>query len=107
MVLEIAQQPFTDLRCATHGVLNVLAQQPWGQRYMNDFPGFNEYLLDRLTENCKEGKESKFAIIKTLVESPTSLDIFGGPYYVNLKAYFLQGPYYVRVQAEVALEEGQ
>ena len=71
---------------------------------MCEFPGFNEYLLDRSTEKTKEGKESKFEIVKALAESPTTLNIFGQPYYVKLKAFYLQGPLYVQTESQVAFE---
>ena len=71
---------------------------------MNNYPGFNEFLLDRTTEKTKETKESKFAIIKTIAESPTAVDIFGQPYIVQVKALALQGPFFVQTQSEVAFE---
>ena len=104
IVVGIAKQPFPELRLSSHSVLKVLSALPWGQKKMSEFPGFNEYLLDRSTEKTKEGKESKFQIVKSLAESPTTLNIFGQPYYVKLKAYFLQGPLYVQAETQVAYE---
>ena len=104
IVVGIAKQPFPELRLSSHSVLKVLSALPWGQKKMSEFPGFNEYLLDRSTEKTKEGKESKFQIVKSLAESPTTLNIFGQPYYVKLKAYFLQGPLYVQTETQVAYE---
>lgn len=104
IIMGIAQQPFTDLRISAHEVLTSLAMQSWGQKLMNNYPGFNEYLLDRSTEKVKEGKDSKFEIIKVLADSPTTVEEFGQPYYVKLKAYVLAGPYFVQTQSEVAFE---
>ncbi|KAK3581903.1 hypothetical protein CHS0354_024215 [Potamilus streckersoni] len=104
-LMSLTQIPFTEVRCSAFSLLRSLAFQPWGQRLMNDHPGFNEYLLDRSTEQTKEGKEAKYEIVSILAESPTSGDIFGQPYQVKLKAYALQGPFYKRVQAEVAIDE--
>ncbi|XP_022328656.1 26S proteasome non-ATPase regulatory subunit 5-like [Crassostrea virginica] len=103
-LMSLVRQPFTDLRCSSHCVLQSLALQPWGQNLMNNYPGFNEFLLDRTTEKTKETKESKFAIIKTIAESPTAVDIFGQPYIVQVKALALQGPFFVQTQSEVAFE---
>ncbi|XP_045203324.2 26S proteasome non-ATPase regulatory subunit 5-like [Mercenaria mercenaria] len=103
-LVSLADQPFPDLRIALLSFYNSLALQPWSQAIMNSHPGFREYLLDRSTEKSKEGKEGKFAIISTLANSPTSAEIFGQPYIVQLKAYCSQGPFYVRAQAEVAME---
>ena len=102
---SIASQPFTDLRVVAFGVLGTLANLPWGQRLLNSEAGFTEYLLDRSTEKAKEGKDSKYDIVKILAESPTSGDIFGAPYLMRLRHYVNEGPYYVRVEAAVAFEE--
>ncbi|CAL1545585.1 unnamed protein product [Lymnaea stagnalis] len=103
-VWSIAQQPFLDLRVPAFQLLHNLAALPWGQRLMNNVPGFKEYLLDRSTEHTKEGKDVKFELIKILAHSPTAPDIFGRPYHVKLTEYFNQGPFYVVAQSEVAME---
>ena len=100
----VADQPFPELRVAILLVFQALAFKPWGQTIMNDHPGFREYLLDRSTEKNKEGKEGKYAIIQTLADSQTVRDVFGDPYYVQLKTYCYEGPFYVRAQAQVAME---
>ena len=102
--MSLADQPFAELRVAIMFVFQALGLQPWGQTVMNNHPGFREYLLDRSTEKTKEGKEGKYEIITILANSPTVRDTFGDPYYVQLKTYCAQGPFYVRVQSEVAME---
>ena len=103
-VLDLAQQPFVQLRCAALEHFATIALTPWGQKMLNSHPGFNEYLLNRSTENSKEGKEAKYNIVKTLVESPTVQDIFGQPYFLKLKVYVREGPFYILTEAAVALE---
>ncbi|XP_033732303.1 26S proteasome non-ATPase regulatory subunit 5-like [Pecten maximus] len=103
-LLEIVQQPFTDLRCAAYQVFTAMASQQWAQECMIKFPGLTEFLLDRLTEATKEGKDAKYELIKTLAESPFAANSFGNPFYVKLKAYCVQGPYFLRAHAEVAME---
>ena len=71
---------------------------------MNSTPGFKEYALDRSTEHSKEGKEGKFEMVRALAESPTSTEILGHPYMINLREYVNQGPFYVAAQSEVAME---
>ena len=92
-LMSVADQPFPELRVAILLVFQALAFQPWGQTIMNDHPGFQE-----------EGKEGKYVIIQILADSPTVRDIFGDPYYVQLKTYCSEGPFYVRAQAQVAME---
>ena len=102
--MSVADQPFPELRVAIQLVFHALAFQPWGQTIMNNHPGFREYLLDRSTEKNKERKEGKYAIIQILTDSPTVREVFGDPYYVQLKTYCSEGPFYVRAQAQVAME---
>ena len=103
--MSVADQQFPELRVAILLVFQALAFQPWGQTIMNDHPGFQEYLLDRSTAKNKEGKEGKYAIIQILADSPTVRDVFGDPYYVQLKTYCSEGPFYVRAQAQVPWRE--
>ena len=90
--MSVADQPFPELRVAILLVFQALAFQPW------------EYLLERSTEKNKEGEEGKYAIIQILADSPTVRDVFGDPYYVQLKTYCSEGPFYVRAQTQVAME---
>ncbi|XP_013402299.1 26S proteasome non-ATPase regulatory subunit 5 isoform X1 [Lingula anatina] len=101
---NITLQPFTELKTAALNVYTVVAAQPWGQHMFKEHPGFTEYLLDRSTETTKEGKDGKFEIVKTLVESPTAVEIFGQPYFLRLRTYHKEGPYYVRTESSVASE---
>lgn len=103
-LIGLAKLPYTEVRCAAFRVLQVAALQPWGQTTMNLHPGFNEYILDRATETQKECKNQKYDIVKTLVESPTAMEIFGRVFFVRLKQYYNEGPFYLRVEATVALE---
>lgn len=71
---------------------------------MNNTPGFKEYVLDRATENSKEGKDEKFELVKILAHSPTAIETLGRPYHVKLLQYYNQGPFFVLAQSEVAME---
>ena len=97
--MSVADQPFPELRVAI-----LLGVPTLGSDNNEPSSGFREYLLDRSTEKNKEGKEGKYAIIQILADSPTVRDVFGDPYYVQLKTYCSEGPFYVRAQAQVAME---
>ena len=104
LFLQLSGQPFPELRCAALRIFQSLARQQWGRLALNNHPGFNEYLLDRSTESDKQGKEHKYEIVRTLVEAKDSDEIFGRPYVLKLKVYQNEGPFFVRAQAEVAME---
>ena len=103
-LMTVAEQPFPELRISLLMLFEALASQSWAQTIMANHPGFREYLLDRSTEKVKECKEKKYNVVLTLVNAPTTAEIFGNPYLVQLKVYCNQGPFFVRVQAEVAME---
>lgn len=104
LIKKAASNPDLPIRLAALNVFSSMAVLPWAQTILNSHPGFNEYLLDRSTENTKEGKEAKYVIVKTLAEAPTTTEIFGRVYLVRLKEYVNEGPFYVRVESSVAFE---
>jgi 26S proteasome non-ATPase regulatory subunit 5 len=63
-----------------------------------------EFLLDRGQVRDKEGKEAKFAIVSTIVDHPESMGIFGQVKMAAFRRHVREGPFYVAVQAEVAME---
>ncbi|ELU07419.1 hypothetical protein CAPTEDRAFT_92649, partial [Capitella teleta] len=99
--------PELTVHCAVLRVYQCLAILPWAQVLLNSHPGFNEYLIDRSTENTKEGKEMKFAIVKALVDSPTAMDVFGRVYFVRLREFINEGAFYIRVESSVAFESAE
>ncbi|XP_069192403.1 26S proteasome non-ATPase regulatory subunit 5 isoform X2 [Procambarus clarkii] len=106
-LVAIARQPFTDIHCPALGLINALANMPWGQRFICREPGLIEYILDRKTESEKPGKEAKWTIVETLVKSPSASSIFTEYHMEQLEKFYRQGPFFVEAQVEVALEEGQ
>ena len=103
---SLANQPFTDLRVCALQMYQALATLPWGQQNLKNHPGFVEYLLDRSTEKNKEGKDGKFRVVSSIVDSPTAENVFGAQLYRNFVIYRNEGPYFVKVETQVALEEG-
>lgn len=104
LIWNLCRQPFADLRCAALEILRSIAKQYWGQQYMNDLPGFIEYLLDRTTEFDKQGKEMKFEIVRTLAESPTSCETLGNIVVSRMQQYVNDGPFFVKAEVVVAFE---
>ncbi|KAK2168053.1 hypothetical protein LSH36_21g11000 [Paralvinella palmiformis] len=104
LFMDLLEKPFQAIRCAVFRIMTVMAMQPWGQAQFRDHPTFCEFLLNRGTEHSKQEKEEKFRIIRTLVESPTILDIMGRVYCVKLKEFVKEGPFFVQAQSAVAME---
>jgi len=104
MIVSIARQPFEDLRLTAFELLLIVATQEWGRRSICRHPGLVEFLLDRGTEREKLGKEAKFRIIAALANSDDIITVIGQEAMDQLKQYVKEGPFYVRVQSEVATE---
>ncbi|XP_076232215.1 26S proteasome non-ATPase regulatory subunit 5 [Calliopsis andreniformis] len=104
MIVAISKQPFADIRQAGLEVLAVIASQVWGQEYISSFPGLVEFLLDRNVEHCKECKVAKYEVVKQLSESEPN--IFDASTMQKFMEFVQQGPYYVEIQTEYAVEGG-
>ncbi|CAD5121828.1 DgyrCDS10300 [Dimorphilus gyrociliatus] len=102
-VFGIVRQPFDDLHVAALRVIRSVATQEWGQKILANFPGFEEWLFDRRTETCKDGKETKFDIAHVLLTSNTLGQTFESPFIIKLKVFYKEGPFHVQSQSEVAL----
>lgn len=104
ILMSILRQPFRDLQLAGLHFLLSLAPYQWFQVEMQGHPGFLEYLLDRQTQEDKEGKELKYEIVHTLVGSGTAEEVFGAPDYLKLRQYDMEGPFFVISETVVATE---
>ncbi|XP_073455665.1 26S proteasome non-ATPase regulatory subunit 5 isoform X2 [Aquarana catesbeiana] len=101
---SIATQPFPELHCAALKVFTAVANQSWAQKQMIESPGFIEYIVDRTVDPDKDSKDTKFELVKALVNSKTVADVFGNQHYLRLRAYLRDGPYYVKAISTVAVE---
>ncbi|RMB93328.1 hypothetical protein DUI87_30022 [Hirundo rustica rustica] len=101
---SISTQPFPDLHCGALRVFTAIANQPWAQKLMLSSPGFVEYVVDRSVEPDKASKDAKYELVKALVNSKTIAEIFGNQYYLRLRAYLHEGPYYVKAVSTTAVE---
>lgn len=104
VLMSVCRQPFIELRLAGLQVLQVLAEQQWGQEYINITPGLIEFLLDRAVESSKLCKDAKFDVVRTLAESPTAAITFGNVILLRFKEFVREGPFFVQAQTEVAIE---
>ena len=92
-ILKLCMVPIVEIRLGAMSVLAAVAVQTWGQKELASHSAFIDWILDRTTEFCKEGKEMKFEILKSLVKSPTTSSIFGGENYMKLRSDYKNGPY--------------
>ncbi|XP_043795396.1 26S proteasome non-ATPase regulatory subunit 5 [Apis laboriosa] len=104
MIVALCRQPFADIRQAGLEVMAVLASQVWGQEYISSYPGLVEFLLDRNIESFKECKEAKYEVVKQLVEAEQ--DIFDANTMQRFREFVNQGPHYVDINTEIAIEGG-
>ena len=103
---EMIKQPFADISMGAYEVLSNLSDKPWGLRVVLNQPGLAEFLLNRSTAPSKEAKETKYNLIKTMIDNDKASEIIPPEIYVKFKLYVKEGPYYVDPQVEVALDEG-
>ena len=104
LLVGIVKLPFADMRLAVYGLLNNIAKQSWGRREILRFPGFPELLLDRSTERDKDGKDAKYDLIQSLVESGDAKEVVGTEIDGRLREYARLGAHHVQVQSQVAYE---
>ncbi|KAL4617403.1 26S proteasome non-ATPase regulatory subunit 5 [Arapaima gigas] len=104
MFRSISIQPFPELHCGALRIFTAIANQPWGQKLMIAAPGFVEFIVDRSTGPTKECKDAKFELVKVLVNSASTPEIFGNQHYLRLRTYMREGPYYVTAVSSVTVE---
>ena len=104
-LLALCRYPFMEIRVNALLVVAAVAGSEWGQKELASHTNFVQWILDRSTEKCKEGKEAKFEILKTLVKSKTTSRHFKGEDYMKMRADFKNGPFHVGVAEEMLIEE--
>lgn len=104
MIVGICRQPFPDICEAGFDVLAVVASQVWGQEYMSSQPGLAEFLLERSLESTKACKDGKYEVVSRL--SQAKPNIFDASTMQKFKEYVRQGPHFVDIGTEVAIESG-
>ncbi|CAF0964444.1 unnamed protein product [Adineta steineri] len=105
IIVQIAKQPFVDLRLAAYRCLLELTRSPWSLHAMNNEPGFLEFLLNRSTEKDKDGKETKFAIIQSICQNSDEAKLaLGNVNYLKLRRYINEGAFFIEPEANVAFD---
>ncbi|PRP83820.1 hypothetical protein PROFUN_08935 [Planoprotostelium fungivorum] len=107
----VTGQPFEELRIAAFQTIKGLANFGWGSDELVNFPGFFEWLMNRNSENTKEGKEQKFEIVRRLLRTLEkrvrenqprgALDVARA---AELNRYIRNGPFFVDAEAAVFVE---
>ena len=104
-LMSVVRQPFPDLAMAGLGVITEMARWEWGQREMQCFPGFLEYLLDRGGVAGKEGKQLKYEVVCKCVESGCGQDVWGSVDMLRLRKHQREGPFYRQTEISIALDD--
>ena len=104
-IFALCRYPFMEIRVNALLVVASIAGSEWGQKELAYHSEFVNWILDRSTEKCKDGKEAKFDILKTLVKSRTASRHFKGEDYMKMRADFKKGPFHVGVAEEMLLDE--
>ena len=105
ILIQIAKQPFVDLRLGAYRCLLELTRSSWALQALNNEPGFVEFLLNRSTEKDKEGKEAKFAIIQSICrDGEEAKSALGTVNYLKFRRYMNEGVFFVEPEANVAFD---
>lgn len=105
-LIDIVKLPFPDLAVAGLGVVVEMSRWEWGQREMQQSPGFLEFLLHRGGGVAgKEGLHLKYEIVCRCVESGCGQEVWGNVDFLKLRKYQREGPFYQPADTAIALEE--
>lgn len=104
-VLALCRVPFMEIRINAMLIITAVAVHPWAQKELASHPNFVTWILDRSSETCKESKEAKFEILKTLVKSNTASRAFKGEDYLKMRADFKNGPFHVGIAEEMLMDD--
>lgn len=104
MIVGLCRQPFLDIKISSYRVIAAISNQAWGHEIIASYPGLIELLLERSNDSGKIIKEIKFDIVKNLAEA--SIDIFDSGTLQKFHAFIRQGPFYVDLEMDVAVEGG-
>ena len=99
--MKFVLEPFIDVRIPAINFIRILATSLWGQKLLSEYPGFLDYLLDRSTETCKEGRDAKFEIVCELAMSPFVRISFPPESVLRIRGYLKDGP--INKEVNVAL----
>lgn len=70
-LLSLCRVPFMEIRVGAMLVVETITLQEWGVKEISSNEEFIKWVVEKSTETCKEGKETKAAILKNLKQTPT------------------------------------
>lgn len=70
-LLSLCRVPFMEVRISAMLVVETVTLQEWGIKEISSNEEFIKWVVEKTTETCKEGKETKAAILKNLKQTPT------------------------------------
>lgn len=100
--MKLVLEPFIDVRISAINFIRILSTSLWGQKLLSEYSGFLDYLLDRSTETCKQGREAKFEIVCELAMSPFIRLSFPPESVLRIRGYLKDGP--INKEVNVAFE---
>ena len=104
LLFSIVRQPFQDLRLSGLMVMVEMSGWEWGQREMQNYPGFLEYILDRHSAPDKEGKELQYEVVHRIVKSKCGQKVWGDVNLLKMQKYDREGPFYYTADVTVPVE---
>ena len=106
ILLNYGKQPFMELRLKSHDCFQSFTQSKWGLNYLlnlsNSGNNFIIYLIDRSTELEKEGRNSKYDLVKLVAGSEFILEYIDLNQLSILNRFIKDGPFYK--ESEMAVE---
>ena len=93
LLLHLTKSPLPETRLGAYAVLQAVAKLSTGGQVLLSHPGFYEFLVTRDGESTKEGREAKYAIVKTIYDSDVRR-LLADDIVKKLEEYVKQGPHY-------------
>lgn len=105
ILLSLAKSPIVETRLGSYVLMHAIAKRAAGVKLMLGHKDFFNFLMDRDIETTKEGKESKYFIVKTVLESEVH-SMLADDVVEKLQKVVDQGPFFVKTIAweEMATE---
>eukprot|EP00742_Colponemidia_sp_Colp-10_P002823 GILJ01003017.1.p1 GENE.GILJ01003017.1~~GILJ01003017.1.p1 ORF type:complete len:533 (-),score=92.38 GILJ01003017.1:203-1723(-) len=93
--------PFPEIRAAVLFVFSGLAHYQFGVRALFSHSGFLSFLLNRESEQTKEGKELKHKTVSNVIHQTWVRSVLDPTVIEELEKYYRQGPFFMPTQAAV------
>lgn len=104
IALRAAKQPVVEVRYPAVKFLQIVASYPWGILALFQTKGFLDYITDVITEFSSQGREHKFALVKEILDNPSS-GLLSDEIMSKLVSLKKKGPHYVQAKLLVDVME--